>query len=147
MASRNAKAIGQMAEWGKRFEEMASPQQKGALTRDMSKATLALIEEGFRREMTPYGQKWRPKQKPNGKQILVDSGSMRGGFRARVGLGRFSIRNSEPYTGVHQNGSRKKNIPKRQMWPTPSRLPVKYIRAYTSIFQKRSFAILMGRKP
>lgn len=147
MATRNAIAIGKLAEWGKRFEKVASPQQKGALTKEMSKATLAFIAEGFRKESTPTGQKWRPKKRPNGQQILVETGKMRKGFTAKVGLGKFEIANTQPYTGIHQAKNRgRSTAPRRQMWPDPGKLPAKYLRTYTSIFQKRTFNILMGRK-
>lgn len=146
MATRNAAAIGKLAEWGARFEKLASPQQKGALTKEMSKATLALIEEGFRTESSPTGQKWRPKKRANGQQILVEKDHMRHRFFAKVGLGKFQIINAQPYTSTHQYGDPSRNIPRRQMWPDPGKLPAKYLRTYTVIFTKRAFKIMMGRR-
>ena len=150
MASRNAKALGQLAEWGERFNRVASRGYKGALTKEMSKATLALIEEGFRKESTPYGSKWRPKKVPNGEQILMAHSNphMRYSFRAMTGIGKFVITNPKPYTDTHQYGDSTRNIPRRQMWPDPNRLPAKYIRTYTRIFQDATFRIIMkGKKP
>lgn len=144
--SRNAAAMAKLASWAQRFERLASPQQKGALTRELSKETLNMIEEGFRKESTPTGQKWRPKKRPNGKQILVDGGRMRSGFSATVGLNRWSIRNTQAYTGVHQHGSRVRNIPRRQMWPSADKLPASWIRSYSKIFSRRTWAVLKGKR-
>ena len=146
MASRNAQALGKLAEWGERFGEVASRGHKSALSKEMGRETLDLIEDGFRKESTPYGQKWRPKKRPNGQQILVEREHMRHRFRARVGLGKFTITNPQPYTNTHNYGDPERNIPKRQMWPSPNRLPARWVRKYTSVFQKRTFNILMGRK-
>ena len=144
--SRNAAAMAKLATWAKRFEELASPQQKGALTKEMSKAALGFIEEGFRTESTPYRSKWRPKKRPNGEQILMETGKMRRGFKAKVGLNRFGITNSRSFVNTHQYGYPAKNIPRRQMWPSPNRLPAAHVRAYSKIFTRRTFAILRGKK-
>lgn len=146
MAARNAVALGKLAEWGERFEKLSSSRERRGLTYEMSQETLALIEEGFRTESSPTGQKWRPKKRPNGQQILVEKNKMRHRFKAKTGLGKFSISNKQPYTNTHQYGDSSRNIPRRQMWPDPGKLPAKYIRKYTSIFQKRTFNIMMGRK-
>ena len=146
MASRNAQALGKLAEWGQRFERVASRGHKSALTKDIGKATLDFIEEGFRRESTPYGQKWRPKKIPNGEQILVERDILRRRFRVIAGVGKFSITNPQPYTNTHQYGDDSRNIPRRQMWPSPNRLPVKWARKYTSIFQRRTFSALLGKR-
>lgn len=145
MAQRNAQALGKLAEWGARFEKVATDKSRRDLTRDMSRETLNLIEEGFRRESTPYGQKWRPKKMPNGEQILVERNLMRPRFFVRVGPGHFTVYNPQPYTNTHQYGDPARNIPKRQMWPEANRLPAKYIRVYTRQFQRHMFATITGK--
>jgi phage gpG-like protein len=138
--------MAKMAEWAKRFESLASPQFKGALTKEMSRETLAFIEEGFRTESTPYGQKWRPKKIPNGQQILVEKDKMRRRFFARVGLGSFSIKNAQPYYPTHQFGAPSRNIPRRQMVPDANRLPIKWIRTYGKVFTRRTWALIKKGK-
>lgn len=139
MAGRNARAMAKLAEWAQRFERVASPQFRAAQTKDLSKITLGLIEEGFRTESTPTRQKWRPKKIPNGEQILVEKRIMRQGFSARVKVGEFTITNARPWVGAHQYGAPSRNIPRRQMWPDASRLPARYIKAYTDATVKRFF--------
>lgn len=153
MAKRNAVAMAKLADWAQRFEKAASRGHKSALTKEMSKETLDLIEEGFRKESSPTGQKWRPKKRPNGEQILVETGAMREGFTTMVGLSRFSVENTQPYANRHNYGwdgtdslGRRIPTPRRRMWPEANKLPAKWIRAYTSIFQERTFAILTKRK-
>lgn len=145
--------MAKMAEWAKRFEDLASPQFKGALTKEMSKDSLDFIQEGFRTESTPYGMKWRPKKIPNGQQILVEKDKMRRRFRARVGLGSFAIGSDTPYTNRHQYGfkgpdslGRKISTPRRQMWPDPNKLPAKWIRSYTKTFTRRTWALIKKGK-
>ena len=145
MATRNAAALGALAEWGAKFERLASPHQRGVLTKEMSKSTRAFIEEGFRRESTPHDQKWRPKQRPNGEAILIEKGRLRKSFSEKVGIGRFVISNSMPYANAHQYGYKKNNLPRRRMWPSAGRLPVKYVREYTRLFQKHAFKIIKGK--
>ena len=146
MSGRNSRSLAKLSAWAKRFETLASPAQKGALTKQMSKATLDLIEEGFRKESSPYGQRWKRKRIPNGQKTLVEKDRMRQRFRARVGVGKFSITNPQPYTNTHNYGDQSRNIPKRQIWPSANRLPAKYVREYTVIFQNRALKIVRGRK-
>lgn len=136
-----------MAEWGKRFREVASPAQDRILVRQAGKASIRLIKKGFSRTRDPYGNRWERKKVKNGKRTLVDSGAMRNGWSLRPGIGRFRISNSQHYAGYHQSGVPSRNLPRRMMWPQKGRLPTNYAREYNSIFQKRMAAILKKRRP
>jgi phage gpG-like protein len=132
-----------LASWIARLDAVASPQFMAANTREMSKATLDLIEEGFVKTSSPTGRKWQPKKRPNGHQTLVEKGHLRSRFSARVGRGSFEIRNPQPYARVHNYGS--DIMPMRKMWPESGALPAKYSRAYTKIVTRRFFKIISGR--
>ena len=144
--SRNSRSLAKLDAWAKRFETLASRGHKSALTKEMSKATLGLIEEGFRKEASPYGKRWKPKKKPNGQKTLVEKDHMRVRFHARVGIGKFTITNPQPYTATHQYGDSSRNIPRRQMWPSANKLPQKYVNVYTVLFQNRTLKIVRGRR-
>lgn len=144
MARRNAAAMAKLTKWINRLEKVASPQYKVANTKEMSKKTEELILDGFKKESTPYGQKWRPKKVSNGQQILVEKDRMRKSFKALVGLDKFTISNPTVYYNTHQYGDSSRNIPKRQMVPDPNKLPIKWIREYNKIVQERFFRVIKG---
>ena len=71
------------------------------------------VDEGF------GGTKWIPKQKPNGKKILRDTGKLLEDVKKSVSNGKltgpleYTINIITPYSGYHQEGTDK--MPKRQM--------------------------------
>lgn len=75
----------------------------------MGDEAMRLVSLGFRQDTDPYGQPWAPhsprtKQKANSR-LLRYSRKMYRGFKLSFGRSSFSITNSEPYAGVHQNGA------------------------------------------
>jgi hypothetical protein len=120
-----------------------------ALVEGMSKklavATLVLIEEGFTAQCDPYGRPWAPKQKPDGRPILVGRTlRLRSGWRAvRAARDGWSVRPSVDYAAAHQEprrygrAGRRRVRPQRMMVPSRSRgLPRAWTDRYIAVAGK-----------
>lgn len=149
---RNDKAMAELAEWMKRFERAASPAFQKAQSVGLAKITLKEIEEGFRTETTPTRKKWDGKKNPNGEQILVETGDMRRGFRAKIAPGQFKIvnirktKNGRVLAHIHQKGYPPNNLPRRQMWPDSGKLPIKWIRLFRRETEARFHRVIAAGK-
>jgi len=47
-------------------------------TSELAGETVDLVLDGFAKESDPYGKKWAPKKRSNGKPVGVDTGAMKG---------------------------------------------------------------------
>lgn len=68
------------------------------------KASQELVQLGFKTETDPYGNRWAPKKKKNGKPILVNTGRMKKSFRYKTGLSQVKISNLKKYAIYHLTG-------------------------------------------
>lgn len=93
----------------------------GVMSRDMAEEVLGLVKEGWRKQADPYGQPWKAKKRPDGRQILVGkTARLKGGWHIKNASGKgFTVAPSVNYGGYHQTGT--KRIPQRMMVPTKSR--------------------------
>ncbi len=91
-------------------------------TRRMSVETISMIQEGFRDETDPYGNKWAPKKRPDGRKILRGRTSrLRLGWHAaQVTPRRFIVKPSVDYAAAHQ-APRRAWMPVRRMVPSAKR--------------------------
>lgn len=99
---------------------------------EIRKQVLILIDEGFRDKVNPVGQKWKPR-KPWYAAYLARGGKpyplmnktlkLRHGFWVKVNKAgpKVVIGNDTPYTGFHQDGTRKmdarKMVPDKRLSP------------------------------
>lgn len=116
MATRNAQALATLGEWMGRIEASKNAVAKGQATRRMSKRTLELVKEGFDKEQSPTGKKWkahRPGYAANngpgapGPGILSRTGKLKSSISARVrSSGAFEVSSPLNYAAFHQEGRR-----------------------------------------
>lgn len=116
---------GKIAELVKRLEVMASPAWRESLSRQLAEQALQLVDDGFKNETDPYGNRWAPTQQPN--QILQKTGDLRRGWGIlAVTQNGFRIGDSVDY-GIYQQR-------KRKMVPTSDRgLPDKWQREFDKV--------------
>lgn len=109
MPSISTKVYGDYAtldKWIRRFGELASGKAMLDVSRDMAKATLELIDQGFEKQQDPFGNPWKPKKEPDGRRILHGkTGKLRRWNVQFADMGGFKVASKAPYAGVHQNGS------------------------------------------
>lgn len=103
-----------------------------ATSQQLAEETIGLIKQGFRSETDPYGDKWTPKQKHDGRKTLSGKTSrLKGGWHVvRADKRGFSAAPSVPYAAPHQ-APRFNRRPRRMMVPTASKgLPPDWSHAY-----------------
>lgn len=102
-----------------------------ALARAMAETASALVRSTFSATRSPDGITWRPLVRPReglGGALLL-TGELRDlASAAAVDAEGFTFTVSGP-KGVHQHGSRKRNLPARPFLPDASRLPVTWEQA------------------
>lgn len=118
-----------------------------SMSRDMAEETVGFVKERWRQQADPYGRRWKPKKRKDGRQILVGkTARLKGGWHVkRTSRGGFTIAPSVDYAGFHQTGT--KFIPARHMVPTKERgIPKELARAYNEIALDHLSAHLGSRK-
>lgn len=92
------------------------------MSRQLAEETVGLIAEGFRDEKDPYGQRWKPKLRKDGRKTLSGKTSRLKKFSiVRTGKGGFTVASSVGYAGFHQHGT--KHHPRRPMLPDGRGMP------------------------
>lgn len=102
----------------------------------MAEEMVGLIKDGFRTETDPYGKKWKPKKKPDGRKTLSGKTSrLKGGWHVkRKSDSSFTVAPSVDYATPHQTGAPSRNLVPRRMVPTQSRgLPGKWSKAFKEV--------------
>lgn len=88
---------------------------------------LGLVREGFRTERDPYGRRWKPKKRPDGRKVLHGkTGQLEAGWHVqKADAGGSIIAPSVRYAAPHQRPRRgpdgRLKRPTRMMVPTPER--------------------------
>lgn len=111
-----------------KLEQLASALDAAPAMLEMASAAMAeevigLIKQGFRSETDPYGEKWAPKQRPDGRKVLSgETSRLKGGWhRQKTGKDGFTIAPSVDYAAPHQRPKRGKGgrlkRPRRMMVP------------------------------
>lgn len=118
------KSIGQLASRGLAFD----------CSRDMADAHLRQVEREFETETDPYGKRWAPKKRPDGRKILQGkTGNLRKFRRAAISPRGYKIGTTAPYLRFHQSGTSR--MPQRRVLPG-RRLPTQLASEFRSIFTK-----------
>lgn len=103
-----------------------------------------LIDEGFEREVDPYGAKWKPRKDNEPHKILGKTGTMRRSIKPRIGRNQVRFRASArsrkgfPYPRVHQLGG--KRHPRRRFLPDEG-MPDKYGKRLKKVIWDRILGI------
>lgn len=94
------------------------------IRRDIASELVVIIDEQFRTSSDPWGGKWAPKKRDNGKPTLISTSNMRRGFFVSVVGPKIKIVNSAAYSGYHQSGTSK--MVARKMVPDTGAMPRKW---------------------
>ncbi len=84
-----------------------SPQLLKRIGTHVAEELLGLVQEGFRKEANPYGQRWAKKKRDDGRSILVGKTARlrRGWHTESVSRGTITIAPSVSYADFHQTGT------------------------------------------
>lgn len=87
-----------------------------------AEVALTLIGEGFQHEQDPYGKRWAPKKKPDGRKVLHgETTRLRNGWHvAKAGMGGWQVDPGVEYAAYHQ-APRGNSRPTRRMVPDSAR--------------------------
>jgi len=120
--------FGKLAAWRKLCD--ATPELLATISDSAAEEILGLISDGFRSETDPYGQKWQPKKKADGRKTLSGKTSRLKNFtKKRSGKDGFTVGPTVNYAAPHQN-PKKNRRPRRMMVPGGGRgLPSKWSKA------------------
>ena len=106
-----------------------------AASSSLAEECIGLIKDGFRTETDPYGRKWAPKQRPDGRKVLSGkTGRLKGGWKvSKQDQHEVAVTPSVDYAEHHQNPRRnaqgRLKRPKRMMVPEYERgLPLRWKR-------------------
>lgn len=75
------------------------------VSKSLAEETINLIKDGFRAETDPYGQRWEPKQKPDGRKTLSgQTGRLKTGWKVTNRTqDEIRVSPSVEYAEYHQN--------------------------------------------
>lgn len=99
---------------------------KTKMPKTLANILLQQVLKNFNNETDPDGVKWKPKKRPDGRKLLVETGNLRGGFK--VTSATFSlirIENDVEYFQYHQLGTLR--IPQRKMLGGDAKLVAKEV--------------------
>lgn len=97
-------------------------------SRAQAEVALTLIGEGFQDETDPYGDRWKPKQKPDGRKVLHgETSRLRTGWHIEsAGKNSWQVAPSVPYAAYNQ--------PTRMQVPSASRgLPDEWAKEFEAV--------------
>jgi phage gpG-like protein len=94
------------------------------IRRDVAHEITMILDEQFKTSSDPWGKRWAPKKRDNGKPTLIDTSSMRRSFFVSVSGTKIKIINSAEYSGYHQSGTSK--MVARKMVPDTGAMPRKW---------------------
>lgn len=121
-----------LSEWQKTIE--TTPSVLADISRIGAEELLDLVQQGFDAESNPYGDRWKPKKRDDGRAILVGKTARlrRGWHTKKSDKGGFTIAPSVSYAAFHQRGT--KRMSKRMMVPQRSSgLPPKWKQALIEV--------------
>jgi hypothetical protein len=92
-------------------------------SRNFAEEILGMVKQQHRDESGPYGERWKPKKKPDRRKVLSGKTSrLKGGWHiAKSSKGGFIIAPSVVYAAYHQSGTR--HMPQRLLLPDGRGMP------------------------
>lgn len=121
----NRIAIGQLLDAARACRSLNRALDLGE--RDAAKAALKLVDEGFEKERSPTGHKWKPKQSPNGERTLIETRRLRNAWIVKVqSRHRIVFENATEYAKYTNQGTRqmvaRRQVPKGKLPPRWSKV-------------------------
>jgi phage gpG-like protein len=133
--------FGKLARWQRNIAAINSPQVAFEIADGMADVALGLIAETFGREQDPFGNRWKPKKKPDGRPILRgETNRLQRWRKAFVNQHGYRVASLAPYAGYHQSGTRR--MVARRMAPTGNRLPAHWSSEFRGVFVRRMHSLL-----
>lgn len=137
----------------KKLERMLDDPQRllNAISGSLAEETVNMIKDGFRSETDPYGERWQPKQIPDGRKTLSGPTSrLKTGWHIKTqNPSGFVVAPAVAYALPHQdpqrNASGRLKRPRRMMVPSEDRgLPERWARAYREVTIESLQILLAG---
>jgi hypothetical protein len=133
--------FGKLARWTRKFGDLSDSRAAFEIADGMAEAALGLVAEGFSREADPFGNRWAPKKRDDGRRILRGETNRLIQFRKQfVNQHGFRVTSLAPYARYHQSGTRR--MVARPMVPRGNRLPAKWSSEFRGVFIARMHALL-----
>jgi Phage virion morphogenesis family len=120
--------------WAARLK--ATPAVLNAVAREIATELLNLTYERFKRQTDPYGKRWLPKKRPDGRGVLHGpTGRLKNGwFVHQATAKRILIHPSVKYAVYHQSSAPRRRLPRRMMLPDAKLgLPTEYAEAFEDV--------------
>lgn len=111
-------------------------------TSELAGETVDLVLDGFAKESDPYGKKWAPKKRSNGKPVGVDTGAMKGSVSPVVSGSHFGVSIGVYYAPYFHAPSGR-----AQRWLVPNRssgIPGSWMDSYHDIIERIFLERLKG---
>lgn len=124
-----------LAEMVKRIEGLANRATRQVLNSRLAETSVSLVMQGFDASISPEGVVWAPLKHRNGMPLLL-TGRLRNSISWQATASGFTLGTNVVYSGVHQKGSRKKNITPRPFLPTGTTLSRKWQNAYEGVVSR-----------
>jgi phage gpG-like protein len=125
-----------LTQWSRKFDKLGSGSLRFSIASDMANAHLKAIARQFERERNPYGVRWRPKQKPDGRKTLRGpTGKLRRFRKITVNQHGYRVGSEAPYLRYHQKGTSR--MVARKVIPDEQRIPGELAREFKRIYAKR----------
>lgn len=133
--------FGALARWEQQLGKISDGRVAFEIADEMSDRALALVAEGFAKESDPFGRRWAPKKRDDGRPILRGETNRLVQYRkAFVNQHGFRVESRAPYARYHQTGTRK--MVARPMVPVGNRLPPKWTNEFRGVFIRRMHSLL-----
>jgi len=122
------------------------------VSRNMAEEAVGLVQDGFRSETDPYGERWKPKQNPDGRKTLSGvTGRLKTGWHLKTQDAKgFTVAPSVEYALYHQAPRRGRSgrlkRPRRRMVPvTRQGMPRKWSRRLNEAAREAFQAMESGK--
>ena len=87
-------------------------------TSELAGEAVDLVLDGFGKESDPYGRKWAPKKRPNGKPVGIDTGAMKSSVSPVVSGSHFGVSigvNYAPFLHAPSGRAQRWLVPNKSM--------------------------------
>lgn len=132
-----------LEQWARRIDRLAADATRTAVSKEMAETALGLVADDFSGEHGPFGGRWKPKQRPDGRPIGVGRTGKLAKYRIRHVDGvSFRIGSDAPYSKFFHGGTRRMKA--RMIVPNNGRIPSAWSARFASIWQKHCMLVIRG---
>lgn len=133
--------FGALERWERSLGRIGDPRTAFEIADEMADVALGLVAQNFANQADPFGNRWAPKKRPDGRPILRGETNRLVQWRkAFVNQHGYRVTSAAPYARYHQTGTRR--MVARRMVPTGNRLPSLWASEFRGVFIRRMHALL-----